>query len=67
VDEKYLSADLDCTQFAYEVIGIGMAFKHAHKLMNDPQAEKRARTAFENLLARNRDQSKAQSRSRKSA
>ena len=52
VEEKYLRADLDTVQFAYEVIGIGMAFKHAHKLMNDSHAERRARTAFENLLAR---------------
>jgi len=65
VDEKYLRADVDALQFAYEVVGIGMAFKHAYKLMDDPQAEKRARTAFENLLARN--QRNPQSRSRKSA
>jgi len=65
IDEKHLRADLDPMQFAYEVVGIGMAFKHAFKLMDDPKAEKRARTAFENLLARS--QNKPKPRSRKSA
>ncbi|MFZ5468224.1 MAG: TetR/AcrR family transcriptional regulator [Myxococcota bacterium] len=52
VDEEQFRADLDCEQLAYEVLGIGMAFQHAHKLLGDPRAEKRARVAFSDLLSR---------------
>ncbi|WP_394822511.1 TetR/AcrR family transcriptional regulator [Pendulispora albinea] len=54
VKEGHFRTDLDDTQFAYECIGIGMAFEQAYKLLADPTAEKRARTAFEGLLARSR-------------
>jgi len=54
VKEGHFRADLDDTQFAYECIGFGMAYQHAFKLMADATAEKRARAAFEALLARSR-------------
>ena len=42
--------DLDCEQFAHEWIGINLAYGHASRLMRDPKAEERARTAFERLV-----------------
>jgi len=52
VQEGHFRADLDCEQFAHECQGIGLAFVHASRLMRDPQAFARARTAFEHLLSR---------------
>ena len=44
-------ADLDPEQFAREVQGIILAYQHASRLLGDPLAGKRARTAFERLVA----------------
>jgi hypothetical protein len=54
VEEGHLRAALDLEQFAYEFVGIGMVFQQAAKLLENPQAEARARTAFEALLDRSR-------------
>jgi AcrR family transcriptional regulator len=54
VEEGHFRADLDAQQFAYEVVGLGMAYQHLHKLLADPKAEGRARAAFADLLARSR-------------
>jgi AcrR family transcriptional regulator len=54
VAEGHFRADLDTTQFAYELVGIGMVFQQTHKLLHDAQAERLARTAFAGLLARSR-------------
>jgi len=54
VDEGHFRDDLDSEQFAYEVMGLGMAYQHLHKLLDDPRAEGRARAAFAALLARSR-------------
>lgn len=54
VDEGHFRADLDTEQFAYEFIGIGMAFHHNARLLNDPHARDRATRAFEALLDRSR-------------
>jgi AcrR family transcriptional regulator len=54
VEEGHLDPGLDVEQFAYEVVGIGMAFQQAHKLLANPRAEERARGAFASLLARSR-------------
>ena len=51
VEERQLRARLDCEQFAYELLGIMMAYHHTHRLLRDPKAETRAKTAFERLLA----------------
>ena len=53
-EEGHLRADLDADQFAYEMVGIGMAFQQSHKLLANPRAEQWARDAFEALLARSR-------------
>jgi len=52
VEEGHFRADLDVDQFAYELVGIGMAFQQVCKLLEDPRAEARSRSAFEALVAR---------------
>jgi AcrR family transcriptional regulator len=54
VEEGHFRADLDVEQFAYELVGIGMVFQQAAKLLENPRAEERARSAFEALVARSR-------------
>lgn len=54
VEEGHLRTDLDCDQLAYEFVGIGMVFQQSAKLLENPQAEGRARGAFEALLERSR-------------
>lgn len=43
--------NLDCAQFAFEMFAIVLGFNHAKRLLHDPLAEKRARAAFDRLLA----------------
>jgi AcrR family transcriptional regulator len=50
VQEGHFRADLDCSQFAHDCQGIGLAFVHSSRLMHDPQARERAQTAFEALV-----------------
>jgi AcrR family transcriptional regulator len=54
VDEGHFRVDLDAEQFAYELVGIGMAFQQLYKLLDHPKAEQRARAAFGSLVARSR-------------
>src|ERR1700674_166125 len=54
IEQGQFRADLDVEQFAYEVVGIGMAFQQLYKLLDHPKAELRARTAFQGLVARSR-------------
>jgi len=54
VQEKYFRENLDTQQFAYEMMGIAMAFEHTNKLLKDARAGRRAHEAFEELLARGR-------------
>jgi AcrR family transcriptional regulator len=51
VREGQFRADADPEQFAYELHGIMLAAHHSSRLLRDPAAEKRARRAFETLLA----------------
>lgn len=51
VEERQLRADLDCEQFAFEMLGIAFAYNHAKRLLRDPKADQRARVAFDRLLA----------------
>ncbi|HUJ77167.1 MAG TPA: TetR/AcrR family transcriptional regulator [bacterium] len=51
VAEGHFRPDLDCEQFAFEEIGILLAFHQAQRLHRHPQAEARARAAFSRLLA----------------
>lgn len=53
VEEGELAADLDAEQFAFEMIGTAMAYHHARRLLRDPKAEARAKSAFERLLSSN--------------
>ncbi len=43
--------DADPEQFAADLHGVMLSFHHAHRLLDDPHAEARARRAFEALLA----------------
>jgi AcrR family transcriptional regulator len=52
VAEGQFRADLDAEQLAFELYGIEFAYHHSLRLLDDPQAERRARAAFEALLAR---------------
>lgn len=49
--EGHLRDDLDAEQFARDLYGVMLAYYHAHRLLEDPRADERARTAFEALLA----------------
>lgn len=53
VETGELRRDLDCDQFAFELLGIVMAYHHARRLLRDPKAEARARAAFDRLLISN--------------
>jgi hypothetical protein len=41
----------DPDQFAYDLHGIMLAYHHAARLLRDPRAAERARSAFETLVA----------------
>jgi AcrR family transcriptional regulator len=55
VEEGELRSSLDTDQFAFEMLGIVMAYHHARRLLRDPKAETRAKNAFERLLASSTD------------
>lgn len=42
--------DADTMQFAHDLYGVMLAYHHASRLLRDPEAETRARRAFEALL-----------------
>lgn len=50
ITEGQFRPDADPVQFASDLNGVMLAFYHAHRLMEDPQAEARARRSFETLL-----------------
>ena len=50
--EGQFRADVDPEQLAYELYGIEFAYHHSLRLLEDPHAERRARTAFEALVGR---------------
>jgi len=51
VDEGHFRRDADPEQFAQDLYGVALAYHHAHRLLQDPKAEARARHAFEALLS----------------
>lgn len=51
VTEGHFKAELDVEQFAHDLNGVMLAYHHARRLLRDPQAEARARSAFEALVA----------------
>jgi AcrR family transcriptional regulator len=50
VEEGHLAAELDCAQLAFEIYGLMLGYNHAKRLLHDPKAEARVRTAFDRLL-----------------
>jgi AcrR family transcriptional regulator len=51
VETGEFKADLDCEQFAFDMLGIVLSYQHARRLLRDPKAEARAKLAFERLIA----------------
>jgi hypothetical protein len=51
VEEGHFRPDLDCEQFAYDLYATILAYHHFNRLLRDPGSERRARSAFEQLLA----------------
>ena len=49
-DEGQFRRDLDSGQFAFDLSAIYLSYHHAHRLLRDPKAAKRARAAFERLI-----------------
>ena len=50
ITEGHFRSDADPEQFAFDLYGIMLAHHHAARLLHDPKADQRARTAFESLL-----------------
>ena len=50
ITEGQFRADADPDQFANDLYGIILAYHHARRLLHDPNAERRARTALDRLL-----------------
>ena len=59
VTERRFRADVDPDQFAHDLYSVMLGFHHAWRLMRDPRAEERARTAFERLLSSVRPERKS--------
>jgi AcrR family transcriptional regulator len=51
VEEGHLRRDLDVEQLAHDVYGVMLAYHHFSRLMRDPDAERRARRSFDQLIA----------------
>ena len=51
IDEQHVAPDADPAQFAQDLYGVMLARHHHARLLGDPAAERRARRAFEALLA----------------
>lgn len=51
VTNGQFGSDVDADQFAHDLYGVMLVYYLTHRLLEDPNAEPRARTAFEALLA----------------
>jgi AcrR family transcriptional regulator len=51
ITEGHFREDADPDQFAHDMYGIALAYHHASRLLADPHALKRARNAFEAIVA----------------
>jgi len=51
VSEGEFRADADDVQFQHDLMGVMLGFFHSHRLLGEGDAEARARTAFEALIA----------------
>ena len=54
VEEGHFRADLDTGLFAFEMMGVMLAYHHSLRLLRDGRAGDRARAAFERLLSSSR-------------
>jgi AcrR family transcriptional regulator len=54
VKEGHFQAELDCDLFAFELLGIMLAYHQSLRLLRDERAGERARAAFERLLSTSR-------------
>jgi AcrR family transcriptional regulator len=50
VEEGHFHGDVETGQFAYDMYSIALAYHHFDRLLRDPRAEARARTAFAELI-----------------
>jgi AcrR family transcriptional regulator len=57
IDAGHFRPDLECEQFAFELYAIMLARGHWQRLLRDPHADTRARSAFETLLSATRARS----------
>jgi AcrR family transcriptional regulator len=51
IDERHFRADVDPQLFAFQLHSIVLGYHHARRLLHDPRADRRARDAFEALVA----------------
>ncbi len=51
VDERHFRKDLDCEQFAHETYSIAYGYHFLRRVVDPAEAERRARTSFDRLLA----------------
>ena len=49
-EEGHFRRNLDAEQFAFDLFSIVIAYHHAKRLLRDPKAESKAKSAFERLL-----------------
>lgn len=50
IEEGHFRPNVDCDQFAFDLLGIVLAYHHARRLLRLPKAEARALHAFEALV-----------------
>jgi AcrR family transcriptional regulator len=51
IDERHFRADVDPELFAFQLHSIVLGYYHTRRLLHDPNADRRARDAFEALIA----------------
>jgi AcrR family transcriptional regulator len=51
ISEGHFRRDVDADQMAHDLYGVMLAYHHATRLLTDPNAPKRAKNAFETLVA----------------
>src|SRR5262249_52430067 len=51
IDQGHFRADLDVDQFVFDLMGIIFAYHHGARLFEVNRAQRRARTAFDRLVA----------------
>ena len=51
VEAGHFLPSVDAEQFAFEMYGVLLSYNHSHRLLRDKSASRRARAAFERLIA----------------